>query len=611
MARASFQKPPKPIEISKFLGINEAVGETELEVGEALVCDNFRITKDYKAQKRPGHHKFINFGAGNVQAVAYFTIEGKDILLTCWNGQVYEYDMSIDTDTIEIADLITEGTVTIIGSITDFKTSIFWFDSKIYFLNGVDYKEYDGTTYQDVDPYIPTIALNAPPAGGGTLFEEINLLTGKKIQTFVGDNASTLYQLAETDIDADLLVVRVGGASQTEGVDFTVNRPLGQVTFTVAPGNEVEVSIQWTKVVAGNANLVKNNKYAIAYGVQNDTNLFIWGNSDEKNIFRFSGILRANYFAVNSFVAVGTDEFAITDLEPQYQSLLVFKKNETKIVNPEFNPNFAQNPGLNRFIYPYRDLNNAVGNLAPNQVRLIENNPLSLDGFSMWRWSSATGVEDERNAKIVSDRLKLSLQILDLSQAVTFDNQNDKEYWLNIAGVVYVWNYGNDTFYRYTNITATEIIDIEGQVYFAGNGNVSRFDREFLADGEVLGDTIPCRMATGFYDFDSLEYRKFMTNQWVSIKPHPRTELDIKFVTDIKNEEDSKTFTVRYVLMDFDNVDFNDWSFLTNLNPQPQRLRGKIKKFTYLQVIFENDTNNEELTILKLLLQAQSQGYSR
>ena len=611
MARANFAKPPKPIEISKFLGINEAVGETELEVGEALICDNFMITKDYKAQKRPGHHKFINFGTGAVQAIKQFRIEGKNIMLVCWNGKVYEYDLDQSTDTIEIADLITEGVVTEIGTITDVKTSIFWFDGKIYFLNGTDYKEYDGTTYQDVDPYIPTIALNAPPAGGGTLFEEINLLTGKKIQTFVGDNSSTLYQLAETDIDADLLVVTVGGASKTEGVDFTVNRPLGQVAFTVAPGNEVEVSIQWTKVVAENAGLVKNHKYAIAYGVGNDTNIFIWGNPNEKNRFRFSGILRANYFAVNSFVAVGTDEFAITDLEPQYQSLLVFKKNETKIVNPEVNTNFAENPGLNRFIYPYRDLNNAVGNIAANQVQLIENNPLTLDSFSMWLWKSSTGVEDERNAKIISDRLKLSLQVLDLSQAVTFDHQNEKEYWLNISGFIYIWNYGNDTFYRFTNVDATEFIDIDGQVYFGSQGYVSRFDNEYTSDVEVLGESINCVMKTGFYDFDALEYRKVMSNEWLSIKADSKTSLDLKFPTDRKNEEASKLFTIRYSLMDFDNVDFNDWSFLTGLNPQPERIRGKIKKFTYLQVILSNDTNNETLTILKLLLQARTQGYSK
>ena len=606
-----FRKPPSPIELSKFLGINEAVGETELEVGEALICDNFRITKDYKLQKRPGHHKFVNFGAGNVQGIAEFQLNGKNIMLICWNGQVYEYNLSIAVDNTLISELITIGVVTIIGNITDVKTSMFWFEGKVYFLNGTDYKEYDGTTYQDVVPYIPTVAINAPPAGGGTLFEEVNLLTGQKSQTFIGDGSSTLYQLAETTIDADEVLASISGVPKTEGVDFTVNRTLGQVTFTVAPGNELPVIITWVKAVAGSTDLVKNNKYAIAYGVENDTNLFIWGNPNEKNRFRFSGILKANYFPVNSFVSVGTDEFAITDLEPQYQSLLVFKKNETKIVTPELNPNYANNTGLNKFNYPYRDLNVAVGNLAPNQVRLIENNPLSLDGFSMWLWSSATSVEDERNARIISDRLKLSLQVLDLSTAVTFDNQNEKEYWLNIGGYVYIWNYGNDTFYRYSNVAATEFIEIEGQIYFAGNGFVSRFDESYTADGELLGDSIPCRAVTGEYDFDALETRKKMNKEWIAIKPDNDTSIEIKFLTDKINEQDAKTLIVSYELFSFDDIDFDDFTFNTNRQSQVTRKKKKVKKFTYLQIILENNTNDETLVLLKLKLQVIAQGESR
>lgn len=613
MAQVSFAKPPKPIEISKFLGINESVGQTEIEVGEAVLSENFRITKNFKPQKRPGHHTFIDFGSvQDVQGVWYGQIASKEIMLVCWNGNVYEYDMTVDTDTTDIADLITELTVTIIGTLTDARTSIFWFEGKIYFLNGTDYKEYDGTTYQDVTPYVPTVVIGTPPAGGGTLFEEINLLTGEKSQQFIGDNASTLYQLAETNIDVDTVLCTVDGVTKTEGVDFTVNRTLGQVTFTIAPITDAIVIITWHKDVAGNPDLVKNHKYAIDFGASNDTNLFIWGNENEKHRFRFSATLEPGYFPVNSFVSCGSDEFAITSLKPQYQSLLVFKQNETKIVRPELNPLFDTNPGLNLFNYPYFDLNEAVGNIASNMVQLIENNPMTLDGFSMWLWASDTGVEDERNAKIVSDRIKLSLEELNLSTAVTFDWQNQKEYWLNIGGVVYIWNYGNDTFYKYTNFDATAYIDVNGIPYYGSeSGTVEKISSDFTADGSVLGTNIPCKMKLGFTDFESLELRKSMWSEWVAISPAARTSLDIKFVTDRKNEEESKTFSVKYSFFDFGNIDFSDFDFSTNKNPQPERLRGKIKKFTWLQVIFENNSNDETLTILKLLLQAQSQGFSR
>ena len=610
MAKATFQKPPSPIEISNFLGLNESVGNTQIETGEFSFLENFRITKNMKLQKRPGHHTFVNFGSGNVQGMWQGTLDAKIIMLICWNGNVYEYNMATSTTTVDIADLITEGTVTIIGTLSDLKTDIVWFKDSVYFLNGSDFKEYDGTTYQDVDPYIPTVALNAPPAGGGTLFEETNLLTGKKTETYVGDGSSTVYQLAESDIDSMLLVVTIDGVTKTETVDFTVDRTTGEVTFIAAPTNLSAVSITWEKVTAGDADLVKNHKFGVLFGIQNDTNLFLFGNPNEKNVYRFSGVGKPNYFPSNSFIGVGSTEYAITDLTPQYQTLFVFKEDSTKIVNPTVNPNYADNTGLNPYTYGYESLNNAIGNKAPNMVQLINDNPLSFDGYSFRLWGSTRGVRNEIEPSIVSDRIKLSLQVLNLSNAVTFDYEFQKELWVNINSTVYVWNYGNNTMYKYTNIEATKFIDVDGDIYFGSDGTVEHVSENFVADGELLGDSIPCSGKLGFSDLDTLNLQKNMRNEWIAIEPATRTSLEVKFATDRTEEVDSKVFLIEYVTMDFDNVDFDDFSFLGGVNPQPKRLRGKIKKFTYLQCIFENDTNNETLTVLKVLLPVKSHRYS-
>jgi len=566
-----------------------------------------------KPQKRPGHHTFIDFeAAGNVQGEWYGTIGGKEIMLVCWNGTVYEYDMTVTTATVLISDLITEGTVITIGSITDTLTDIYWFKGKVYFRNGTDDKEYDGSGlsgYKDTVPYVPGVALNAPPAGGGTLFEEVNLKTGEKTQTFIGDGSSTLYQLAESGLDADLLVIIVDGVTLVETVGFTVNRTLGQVTFVVAPINLSSVKVTWFKVVAGNADLVDNHKYAIVFG-KNSNNIFIFGNPNEKNVFRFSGIDKAGYWPANSFNAVGSDEFSITDLVPQYQSLNVYKQDSAKLVIPTINPNFADNTGLNPYDYGYEGLNDKRGNKAPNMVQLIKDNPVTLDGFSFRLWGSTRGVSGEIEPEVISDRMKLSLQVLNLATAVTYDYEFQKELWVNVDSTVYIWNYGNDTMYKYTNIQATGFIDVNGDIYYGSNGTVEHVSEDFVADGEVLGDTIPCLGKLGFSDLDSLNLQKNMRDEWLAIDPASRTSVIVKFVTDRKNEELSKELLIEYVLMDFDNVDFDDFSFLTNVNPQPKRLRAKIGKFTYLQTIFENDTNDETLTIIKLLLPVKSHRYS-
>ena len=611
MAEFRPTKPPKPIEIDQFLGVNESVGNTEIKSGESVEQLNFRITKNYKAQKRPGHHTFVDFGTGAVQGIWEGIVDDKNIMILCHGGNVYEYDMTIDTPTILIADLITEGTVTIIGTIADLPTDITFFASALYFKNKTQFKTYDGTTYGDIDYYIPTIAIAAPPTGGGTLFEEINLATGEKSQEFIGDGTA-LYTLAEQNIDS-LDLVEVNGVPTAT---YTFNLVTGVVTFNggTEPLSGDIVKITWTKVIAGNLDLILNHKYMYDYGYGNDTTLFLFGSETEQNVFRHSGVGKPNYWPASAFVAVGTDEFAITDLKSQYQSLVIFKEQSTHVVPiPSPNPNFANNTGLYPYIYEYQDLNESVGNLAPKMVQLIENDPVSLQGYSMWLWSSDTSVETERNANIISDRLKLSLQGLNLATAVTFDYQNQKEYWVNVSGTVYIWNYGNDTMYKYTNFNAYRFIEVGADVFYSSDGTVERVKESYTADGETLGTSIPCKMYLGFTDFGMLNYRKMMRDEWIAINPSSRTSIDVTFITDRENEGIAKVYSnaAVYKLFDFNNIDFNDFTFETNRNPQPQRLKAKVKKFTYVQVLFENDTTNEDLTLLKLVMQAQVQGYSR
>lgn len=608
MAKFTPRTPPKPIKLDNFRGINE--GETGIMPEEWASGFNFRVNKNYNIEKRPGSYKFIDFeGAGNAQGLETFFIDGKTIMLVCWSGNVYEYDLTATTDKVLVSELIVDGVVTIIGTLADLKTEIFWFNDLIYFMNGSDYKQYDGTTFQDVIPYVPTIAINAPPGGGGTLFEEINLLTGAKIQTFVGDG-TTQYTLAEQDLDADLLIVTVDGVTKVENTDFTVNRTNGVVTFTSGPVNLAVVSIQWVKVVAGNDDLVKNHKYAIDFGVNNDTNLFIFGNSNEKNVFRFSGINKANYFPTNSFVGVGSTEYAITDLQEQYQSLIVFKRNSTFIINPTSNPNFSDNTGLNPYNFGYQGLNDRIGNLAPNMVQLINDTPVSLYGHSMRLFVSNRSVRNEVEPKVISDRLQLSLEALDLSMGITFDYEQKKEYWLNINDIVYIWNYGNDTMYKYSGIQGTQFIEYQSDIYYTSNGTVMHVSEDFKADNEELGDTIPCKIYSGALDFSALQFKKMMRDIWVAIEPDSRTSVQVKFVSDRVNEEQADWKPVEYRLLDFDDIDFDDFSFETNREPQSNRIKYKVKKFAYLRWILENDTNDESLTVLKLLLQCQTQGYS-
>lgn len=592
----------EPIEISKFLGLNEAVGDTEVNLGEATRQVNFRITQNYKPQKRSGYATLINTGGvKNIQGMWYGTLAAKKVLIFCNNGKVYKYDMTTTNTDTALADLIADGDVTQIGTMTDAKTTIFFFESKLYFLNGTEYKEYDGTTFQDVDPYIPTIAIGTPPAGGGTAFEPINLLTGKKKQEFLGDGATATFICAESGWDDDAPIVTVGGVTKTKTTDYTVDKTAGTVTFTSStPGDEVEVIIQWTKVASGNADLVKKNKYAMDFGPGNDTAIFLWGNPSQPNRRMWSGTLKANYFPVINYTYVGTNETAITDIIPQYSRQVIFKQDSAYFSYAEWNDT------ADAWDYPVYDLNEKVGNVAYGQAQLIKNNPVSLFAQSFWEWNS-TAVEDERNANIISHKIKESLSDLDLSTAITFDYQKEKELWINVGDDVYVYNYGNGTFYAYDNIEASCFIDVDGVIYFGTGGTIERMCDVYSDNGTA----ITAQLELGFEDWGSLELRKNSREVYVSIVPESKTSLNLYYKTNRLNNFKEISKEIKYSLMDFDNIDFDDFSFLTNRNPQSFRRKIRAKKYTHIQFMFENKELNEPCTIIGFKVATESQGKIR
>src|SRR5665648_839306 len=483
-----------------------------------------------------------------------------------------------------------------IGTMTDAKTTIFYFESKLYFLNGTEYKQYDGTTFQDVDPYIPTVAIGTPPAGGGTPFDAINLLTGKKKQEFFADGIATAYQLVESAIDSDTMTCTINGVTKTETTDFTVVRSTGIVTFSVAPADEAKVILGWTKVEAGNADLVKKNRFAMINGPGNDTAIFLWGNPNAKNRRSWSGTLKANYFPVINYTLVGSNEFAITDIVPQYSRQIIFKEDRTHYSYAEWNLT-AQ-----AWDYPVYDLSEKVGNIAYGAVQIVKNFPLCLHQQSLWLWSS-TNTEDERNADPISDRLRESLVELNLSTAITYDNQREKEYWLNIGSNVYIWNYGNDTMYVYSNISGTCFLDVGGVIYYGSQGTIDYFE----GTCEVIDDEI----ITGFNAWGNIELRKNSREIFTSIYPDSQTSLNVFYRTNRQEAWKPISKLMEYRLFDLNNVNFNNFSFATNRNPQTFRRKIRAKKYTYIQFRFTNGRLGETCTILAFKVSAEMQGVTK
>lgn len=569
-----------PTKINKFLGLNQDDnGETELLLGESPKMINFKITDTYKLKKRYGYEElFTSIASKDIQGIFYGALNGSYHLLFACNGKIYKHNL-------------TTGLNTELGTLTDAKTVFFIFNNKVYILNGYEYKYWDGTTFGTVIGYRPKVAIGTPPSGGGTLYEQINLLTGAKRQTFSADGTSKDYQLAETNI-VSVDFVKVNGVTKTLTTDYTINLTTGKVTFVTAPTTgQDNVEIGWTKN-NNDRTQVEKCRASLIYGGANDSRVFIWGNSNYQNRRYYTdladGVPSAEYFPVNNFSDVGSSEFAITDIVKQYDRQIIFT---------EVNAYYSYLESIQDITaFPVYPLNDVKGNVAFNQAQIVLNNPYTImEGVYEW---AATTVRDERNAIYISKRVQPSLDNEDLSQAITLDNEAEGEYWLVIDNRVWIHNYRNDTWYYYELFNKVKCITtINGNVYFGtDNGQLMKFDKEFRNDNS---NVVNASWEMGFYDFGEEWLRKYLNKTWISLEPTTRSSLDVAYETNLDSSL-TNPVKVSYYLLDYGKIDYSNWSYETSSNPQPFRLKTKAKKFVYFKLILKNESLIDECTILNI-----------
>ena len=161
----------------------------------------------------------------------------------------------------------------------------------------------------------------------------------------------------------------------------------------------------------------------------------------------------------------------------------------------------------------------------------------------------------------------------------------------------------------------THICSFDGKVYMSTNDKwLVKFDESFTTyekydeHNEPISNIIDAYWEMNFSDFGAPYLRKTMNRLWVLMQPQNWSSADISFVTNLA--ESLITKHIEYKKQWFDNVNFNDFTFKSSINPQPFRLKLKAKKFTNMKLTIKN-TEESACTILSLVLQVDGFGYSK
>lgn len=600
MATIRAENTINPISIDKFLGLNLSnTGDTQIKLGESGNMDNFYITNDYKLKKMYGYKSLYNFNSIG-QGMYSFTINNINYLLIAVNGHLYafneeELNNEDDWDILSPTDL---------GEITDSPTTFFVFNKKVYILTGNEYKCWDGEVLKDVEGYIPKVYISTTPDGSGTPFEHINLLTGKRHQTFNGNGTDKKFKLAENNV---LSIDKVFLNANEITTGFSIDLLAGTVTFDTAPSEAMDnVDIYWTKE-NNDRHFIENMRAGIIFGGGVDTRVFLYGNENEPNRIRYSAVAdnvpSVEYFPGVNQIDVGPNNFEVTDLRRHYDRLLITtnKPEAYYMTLDAIDVDGMTTASLQTF-----PLNEVHGNIAFAQGQVIDNDPITIDKESIIRWKS-TNIRDERNMKDISQKISLDLIDMNLKIAKTIDYQAQNQLWIGMNNKIYIYNYSNDTFSRLTIPHEIKEFQIFNNVIYmiTQDGKLMRFGEEFQTyDGEL----IKSHWEMNFYDFDAEYLRKTMNRLWVLMQPQAKSSAEIGYISN-RNESPIRK-KIEYKLSVLDDVDFSDFSFQISNNPQPFRLKMKAKKFTNLKITIDNNEDTD-VTILSLALRVEAGGESK
>jgi hypothetical protein len=204
----------------------------------------------------------------------------------------------------------------------------FIFENVWYFKDGIHYLQYKNNTLSEVKGYVPTTSIGRKPEGGGSVLEDVNMLTGERINTFIGDGESKVFKLDALKLDTDYAVKVFVNDAEVSG--FTVNHDEGSITFNddadappvpLTDGQD-NVSIHFSKTNHVDRNKILNCTLLQVF----DNRVFFSGNADQPNLIWHSSLDDPTYVSDLDYYREGLDAAQVKGLVAGNNALWVFRE---------------------------------------------------------------------------------------------------------------------------------------------------------------------------------------------------------------------------------------------------------------------------------------------
>jgi len=512
-------------------------------------------------------------------------------------------------------------------------TSHAWqFGEYLYIMDGKKLLRYDGEEVVTVESvsYVPTLTIGKEPGGGGTQYEDLNLLQPGFEELFLSDGTSKTYcltfgELDEKEVEVSFLDANGEWQPQKEGTDFTVDRTAGTVTFVNAPGEspitgEDNVSIVAYRSVDGYADRINHCTIGIRFGVNGaQDRLFVSGNDDFCSYDWFSQQWDPSYYADTSYSNLGSSGSAIVGYSIISNYLAAHKDEmeaDQSIILRQ--GDLVDNEPAFRIINTL----NGAGSIAKNSFAYLATEPMFLTRSGIYAITAQDITGDkyaQRRSFFLNGKL-LDEPNLEEAYACVFNDM----YWLCVNDVVYILDglqalrtdksdpYATRQYagFYLTNIPARCMWVYKGELYFGSKeGKIYKFytEKEALDSYSDDGQAIEAIWETP--DLSGKLFYKNKTFRFLSV------ELGASLATSIEvwamkrgiwGFLKSDHATGRY--LSFENLIFSKFSFSCNKAQRLTSSKISIKKVDKARFRFMNKELKEPFLLFAIALEYQENG---
>lgn len=212
--------------------------------------------------------------------------------------------------------------------VSEAKSAAFVYDEVWYFKDGVNYLRYDGATVSQVEGYVPTTTIGRKPTGGGTPYEDINMLTGLRVNSFLADGGSFDFYLDATNIDTDYTPVVTVNGVVVSYTTYIVDYGAGKISFlSSAPDapqtdGQDNVTVRFKKTIPGYRESILGCTLLQVF----DNRIFFSGNRTHPNVVWHCSLNDPSYVSDLDYYQEGLDSAQINGLVAGNNALWVFRE---------------------------------------------------------------------------------------------------------------------------------------------------------------------------------------------------------------------------------------------------------------------------------------------